>query len=120
MEVGKLGEIFFESGYYAYIGSSMSGLKNRLRRHFSRKKKKRWHIDYLMENASCEGFFAWQSRKNIEDKIACKLKKKFEYIEGFGSSDSRCDSHLFYSKDRYRLLKALFRALRRQSIFVEF
>ena len=118
--MGSLGNIEFKSGYYAYVGSALGGLKQRLKRHLKKDKKKRWHIDYLLELANIEGVFVWQSKKAIEDKIACKLKKKFDYIDGFGSSDSRCESHLFYSKDKNKLLSALFKALRRQAVFVEF
>ncbi len=91
-----------------------------MKRHLSSEKKRRWHIDYLLETADIEGFFVWLSKTNIEDKIACKLARKFEYVNGFGSSDSRCKSHLFYSDNRQKLVKALFRALRRQSLFIEF
>ena len=115
-----MGKIEFKEGYYVYVGSALSGLKQRLKRHLSKDKNKRWHIDYLLEHAATEGVFVWQSKKSIEDKIACKLKKKFNYIDGFGSSDSKCKSHLFYSKHRVKLLEALFKALRRQSVFVEF
>ncbi len=120
VRIGRKGEVNFESGYYAYVGSALSGLKNRLKRHLNSSKKKRWHIDYLLEKAKIEGFFVWLSRNNIEDKIACKLIRKFEYVNGFGSSDSKCRSHLFYSDNKQKLVKALFRVLRRQSLFIEF
>ncbi len=118
--VGKLGDIDFKNGYYVYVGSALGGLRQRLKRHLKREKKKRWHIDYLLEHAKVESIFVWLSKKGIEDKIACKLMKKFDYINGFGSSDSKCKSHLFYSKDKDQLVTALFKALRRQSVFVEF
>lgn len=120
LAVGKIGDVEFKSGYYAYVGSALGGLKQRLKRHLSNTKKKWWHIDYLLEHATVEGVFVWQSKKSVEDKIACKLKKKFDYIDGFGNSDSKCESHLFYSKDKNKLISALFKVLRRQSVFVEF
>ncbi len=115
-----MGNIEFKEGYYVYVGSALSGLKQRLKRHLSKDKNRRWHIDYLLEHAAIEGVFVWQSKKNIEDKIGCKLKKKFDYLDGFGSSDSKCKSHLFYSKDKNKLVSSLFKALRRQSVFIEF
>ncbi len=120
IEIGKFGEIEFKNGCYVYVGSALGGLKQRLKRHLSNNKKKRWHIDYLLEHTTVEGVFVWQSRKSVEDKIACKLKKRFDYIKGFGSSDAKCVSHLFYSKNKVKILNTLFKALRRQSIFIEF
>ena len=34
----------FPAGYYVYVGSAMGGLDQRIRRHLSREKRKRWHI----------------------------------------------------------------------------
>ena len=47
--VGKFGTLDVQPGYYAYIGSALGpgGLAARLKRHFSRDKLLRWHIDYL-------------------------------------------------------------------------
>jgi len=47
IEVGKLGRILFRKGYYVYAGSAKKGFSKRIRRHFSKKKKLHWHVDYL-------------------------------------------------------------------------
>ena len=46
-EVGSLGIVRLEPGEYCYIGSAMGGLDQRLRRHLSKEKRIRWHIDRL-------------------------------------------------------------------------
>jgi Uri superfamily endonuclease len=38
--IGKLGNLTFENGYYAYIGSALNGLENRIDRHLKSNKKK--------------------------------------------------------------------------------
>ncbi len=49
--VGKLGIFMFLPGFYGYVGSAQGGLYRRLKRYLSSKRKKRWHIDYLLEEA---------------------------------------------------------------------
>jgi len=48
IKVGALGEKCFDEGYYAYIGSALSGLKGRINHHLKTGKKLHWHIDYLL------------------------------------------------------------------------
>jgi len=51
IKIGRLGKLRFCKGYYCYVGSALGkavNLENRIMRHFSKKKKKRWHIDYLL------------------------------------------------------------------------
>ncbi len=120
MNVGRLGNIEFKKGYYAYVGSALGGFKIRLTRHFKPYKTNRWHIDYLTNIGKVTGVFIWQSKNKIEDKIACKLLKKFEFISDFGSSDSKCKSHLFYAESKEKIISALFKSLRRECLFIEF
>jgi len=118
--VGALGKIRFKKGFYVYVGSAMGGLNHRLKRHLSKNKKLRWHIDYLLQDAKIVGVMVWESNKKIEDKIAKKLTKRFKFIKSFGSSDSKLKSHLFFCKDKDKLIETLFKALRRSSAFIEF
>ena len=97
IEVGKLGEILFDRGYYIYTGSAWNGIEQRLRRHFREDKRIRWHIDYLTTLKKPEYAIIIQN-KRIECKMASLLSKLFNSIRGFGSSDCKCYSHLFYSK----------------------
>ena len=50
--VGALGARKFRKGLYAYVGSAQNSLEKRIERHFRSKKKKHWHIDYLLASES--------------------------------------------------------------------
>ena len=94
IQIGKLGEIEFRKGYYIYVGSAKRGFSKRVKRHFSRNKKLHWHVDYLsIEAQAIEAF-----RCRADEHTLAEFASGFmESIKGFGSSDCRCHSHLFYS-----------------------
>ncbi|MBC7081753.1 MAG: GIY-YIG nuclease family protein [Thermoplasmatales archaeon] len=96
IRVGKRG-IYFKKGYYAYVGSAMNSIEKRLERHLRKDKKKRWHIDYLIEKGKIKKIFYKESKIKEECDIAKKLGV-FEIIPKFGSSDCKCKSHLFYNR----------------------
>jgi Uri superfamily endonuclease len=94
----KLGYINFRKGFYVYIGSAMSSLESRIKRHLSSTKKKHWHVDYLLLNSNTqinEVLFNISDSK-IECDLAQIIKCEGEEIENFGSSDCNCMSHLIY------------------------
>jgi Uri superfamily endonuclease len=95
IRVGRLGIIRFMSGYYIYAGKHGVNLEKRLERHFSRVKKIRWHIDYL--TAEIQPLCAYYFPDDVECMLAAELASKLTPIRGFGSSDCKCNSHLFYS-----------------------
>lgn len=99
IKIGKLGKMEFRKGHYAYVGSAMNNLENRIRRHLKRKKKLHWHIDWFLGKAEIKDVVYFESSNKIECKVAETLTKRFESIKGFGSSDCRCTSHLFFSVD---------------------
>lgn len=97
--IGKLGWNHLEKGYYIYIGSARKNIKHRLARHFLRKKKKHWHIDYILSDpypstivniwihqGSCE----CTATRELGRNEYCQIVKK-----GLGSSDCQCVSHFF-------------------------
>ena len=102
--VGKLGTLSFAQGCYAYVGSAMgsAGFK-RVERHLDvsagRRKTQKWHVDYLLTVSEVIETIEIVTRGRIECGIAQNLGKNpsLACIEGFGSSDCRCRSHLFYS-----------------------
>jgi Uri superfamily endonuclease len=98
IEIGKLGMLLFRKGYYAYVGSAMNGLDARIGRHMKPNKKKHWHVDYLLEKSVIRQIWCMEGGKN-ECRIASAMEKKFDGIAGFGSSDCKCRSHLFHSKN---------------------
>lgn len=102
IRIGSLGELNLNKGFYCYVGSALGksvSLENRLMRHLSKKKKLRWHIDYLLANsdASIDSIIIFPSEKRIECLVSKEIEKLAEKtIEGFGSSDCNCKGHLHY------------------------
>ena len=95
--IGSLNAIDFPRGYYAYVGSALGGLKSRLNRHLKGNKKPHWHIDYLLEKAAITDIIICETQERIECTIAQALKGQFDPISGFGASDCKCNSHLFFA-----------------------
>ena len=99
---GSLKAIYFPRGYYAYVGSAMGGFKSRLNRHLKSDKKPHWHIDYLLEKASISEIVLYETKDRAECPIAQALSCQFDSIPGFGSSDCKCHSHLFFATDKMK------------------
>lgn len=94
--VGRLGEFLFPAGRYVYTGSARRNLDARVRRHLSRDKEQRWHVDYLLmaELAEVVGVRLFEDGE-------CAVNQATEGVvvaPGFGASDCRsgCGSHLKY------------------------
>jgi sugar fermentation stimulation protein A len=96
--VGSLGEVQLPAGHYVYVGSGMGSLEARAARHYRRSKKRFWHIDYLSpEHLKPEKLFVIRRSDRIEFELAKRVKSLASMrVPGFGSSDSRADSHLFF------------------------
>ena len=94
--VGKLGEIAFNKGFYVYVGSALIGLDPRIKRHLRDNKNIHWHIDYLLEYAKIVDIFYKENIHREECIIAKKFEGTLPSILGFGCSDCKCKSHLFY------------------------
>ncbi len=101
VNVGALGSLKFEKGMYAYVGSAQNYLEKRVKRHLGREKKKFWHIDYLLDNprAKVHRVFRKNAGRPEECRTTEELNKKGIPIPGFGSSDCKCESHLFKIAD---------------------
>ena len=99
ISVGALGALDFYNGFYAYVGSAMGGLRGRINRHLRRVKRVRWHIDYLLEKGKVKEVIYAPTSERLECRLAQSLEKAFRSFPGFGSSDCRCPSHLFFSKE---------------------
>jgi len=96
IRVGRLGNITFEPGIYFYVGSGGRSPTSRLARHARKRKRKFWHIDYLTVHSDVIGAIIMESGKSPECALATAMAEAFPLVEGFGSSDCRCRSHLFY------------------------
>ncbi|MBX5328025.1 GIY-YIG nuclease family protein [Candidatus Bathyarchaeota archaeon A05DMB-5] len=113
VRVGALGNISFAKGVYAYVGSAQNNLEKRVERHLKKVKRKFWHIDYLLENENVKilQVFYKATGKSDECKLAEEMSRKGTAINGFGSSDCNCKSHLFQLDD-YQSLKECMRSMK--------
>jgi len=95
--IGTLGKINFKKGKYVYVGSAQNNLEKRIARHLKKKKRKFWHIDYLLakKNVKVINTYYKKAGKREECKIACLLALTEKPIKNFGNGDCRCISHLF-------------------------
>ncbi len=94
---GSLAQSIFRSGYYVYAGSAMRNLESRINRHKRQRKKVHWHIDYLTPQASSITALPFRSTRRLECALARQLAALSDHsYRGFGCSDCRCDSHLFF------------------------
>ena len=101
LNVGTLGSIGFDEGLYAYVGSAQNNLEKRIERHMRKEKKLFWHVDYLLDNDRTRIRKVLVSRgdKRAECRLAKKIGSYGFPLNGFGSSDCNCASHLFKLKD---------------------
>ncbi len=96
--VGKKGREFFPPGFYFYVGRARKGIRARVARHFSPRKKKRWHIDYLSSVAFPVAVQVFPENSGSECRLAEMLAARGGTVifSGFGSSDCRCPTHLYF------------------------
>jgi Uri superfamily endonuclease len=117
--VGKLGNVSFPKATYAYVGSAMNGLRARVARHLRREKKLHWHIDYLLKGAEVEEIILCQGDERVECSLAQTLAGEFQSIPGFGSSDCKCRSHLYFDSEKDGLKTRVAEAVRQANLIPE-
>jgi len=113
VKVGTLGNVNFEKGMYAYVGSAQNNLEKRIERHLRKTKQKFWHIDYILDydNVKVLKVFYKHAGKSEECKVANKIGERCVPTKGFGSSDCKCKSHLFKLKNYQFLREFMFETL---------
>ncbi len=99
ISVGRFSDILFDPGRYAYVGSAFGpgGLAARLRRYAVGPRRNRWHIDFLLDHAEVLGALISTDAARLECRWAnwCQDRGS-NIVDGFGASDCRCRSHLFF------------------------
>jgi Uri superfamily endonuclease len=123
VNVGRLGRAFFPGGFYVYVGSAQKNLPQRLARHLRNAKNRgtlsalggcpinktpggvaqHWHIDYLLPHAKILSIHVYRASREWECRLGRKLaglKGARVIMKGFGSSDCKCTSHLYYFPSR--------------------
>jgi Uri superfamily endonuclease len=117
--IGKLGYVSLPKASYAYVGSAMNGLRARLARHLRGEKKLHWHIDYLLKAAEVEEIILCPGEENVECSLAQALAGKIQSVPGFGSSDCKCRSHLYFASEKDRLKTGVAKAVKQAGLAYE-
>jgi Uri superfamily endonuclease len=102
--VGALGSRRFAQGLYLYVGSAWGpgGLSARVRRHLTRSRTLRWHIDYLAQHTCPAGVWLAPGAR-VECDWAAWLTEQTSarvIVPRFGASDCACTAHLFHLGNR--------------------
>ncbi|MBN1761754.1 MAG: DUF123 domain-containing protein [Methanomicrobia archaeon] len=123
LRIGRIGHIPFKKGFYAYVGSALAGLEQRIGRHrrdLGNNKKLHWHIDYLLASPAVElkEVVCAETEARKECEIAMNLNQQLESIPKFGCSDCSCTSHLFFCNDGAELKERVYSSF--QSAAVNF
>ena len=86
-------------GVYAYVGSCGLSCSSRIIRHFSKRKKVFWHIDYLSLKCRARNSIVLRI---LEKKLAMILSSYgLKGVPGFGCSDDRgVETHLFMCDEK--------------------
>ncbi len=101
---GALVERLLDAGVYLYVGSAFGpgGLRARLSRHWSGAERLRWHVDYLRRQT--HPLAAWyqpqaQPMEHAWARVLGAGRGLAPAWPGFGASDCRCFTHLFYASE---------------------
>ncbi len=103
--IGKLGTLNLQPGYYIYVGSAFGpgGLKARIGHHCKNSSRRHWHIDYLSEYLPpAEVWYTYDPthREHHWSQVLAHARGASIPLPGFGSSDCRCISHLYFLSAR--------------------
>ncbi|MEM3700356.1 MAG: GIY-YIG nuclease family protein [Candidatus Bathyarchaeia archaeon] len=91
VNIGALGNVNFEKGI-----SAKKGLNKRIKRHLRKDKPKFWHIDYLLNGDCIKVLRVFTVQESFSECDVAKIISESGFpMQGFGSSDCKCVSHLF-------------------------
>ena len=103
--IGKIGTLRLQPGFYVYVGSAFGpgGLKARIKHHSKKAARPHWHIDYLTSALDLKEI--WYTcdpihREHQWATIIANTRGGSAPLAGFGSSDCRCNTHLFFFKSK--------------------
>ncbi len=98
LAIKTLADTRINPGLYIYCGSARGpgGIKARLKRHFSRDKRKHWHIDHLsLQAARLEALAVFDGDECVLTSSLLSSPHISIPVKGFGASDcTSCQSHL--------------------------
>ena len=103
--VGAKGVVDLIKGGYLYVGSARKNWQKRVARHCRKEKKKRWHIDYILDGEGGEVEEVWISQEDRECPT-CQVLTSLAGTKiprpGIGSSDCRCPAHFLELQKGFR------------------
>jgi len=101
VQIGKLGPLELRRGFYVYVGSAQGpgGVRARVAHHQKVSQRPHWHIDYLRLHARLDRI--WYSHDKVRRehqwaRFIHALRGASVPMAGFGSSDCKCKTHLFF------------------------
>ena len=105
IHIGKLGALELRRGFYVYVGSALGpgGVRARVAHHAQLSPRPHWHIDYLRPHLLLDRVGYSYGRIRREHRWARFIRALTGAsvpLAGFGSSDCRCEAHLFYFATR--------------------
>jgi Uri superfamily endonuclease len=119
LTIGALGEYEFKSGYYAYVGSALgSNGFNRVLRHIrvseGSNQTRKWHIDYLSSVSTIIEAHKVFTLERVECTISSAIFNSLgvSSMKGFGCSDCKCESHLYYCENLAEINEVVIKAMR--------
>ena len=103
IQIGRLGTMQLQRGYYVYLGSALGpgGLRARIAHHQKLSTRPHWHIDYLRAHTRLHSVWLSYSGIRLEHEWAraiLKVKDATIPVPGYGASDCSCPSHLYFFK----------------------
>ena len=112
IQIGRLGALQLQSGFYVYVGSALGpgGVRARLAHQLKLSGRPHWHIDYLRLHTRVEDVWYRLDTRRLEHVWAKRIglaEGASVPLVGFGSTDCGCESHLFFfpqrpSRERFR------------------
>ena len=103
IQIGRLGTMQLQRGYYVYLGSALGpgGLRARIAHHQKLSTRPHWHIDYLRAHTRLHSvWLSYDGRRHEHEWARAMQKVKDATIPfpRFGASDCSCPSHLYFFK----------------------
>ena len=103
IQIGRLGTMPLQRGYYVYVGSALGpgGLRARIAHHQKLSAQPHWHVDYLRAHTKLHAVWLNYDGKRHEHEWARAMQEERGAtipLPRFGASDCRCASHLYFFK----------------------
>jgi Uri superfamily endonuclease len=101
IQIGRLGMMQLQRGYYVYVGSALApgGLRARITHHQQLTIRPHWHIDYLQAQTRLHSVWLRYGGRRQEHEWARAMQKVGGAaipLPRFGASDCSCPSHLYF------------------------